>query len=563
MVLNGARTDPDTIMQCPMSARRVALAAAGMSVIACGVCDAQSLPASAAPVGSGLGSMQRAATGASAPASSDAGTVQGPPRTSFVAPSVTVRMTSTDNTAFGTGRPARADTVLELVPRVAFASDHARWRLGGDFRVDAVHNVRGTEPDVLLPDGTLRFNADLVERFLHLDAGVQSQRNAITPWAGLPGPTVASAYTTTQFRVSPYLEHDFGHGLRASARSDETWTRVSDNPGVNGLFGGRRAVQTFGMTQYPLPWGYALTAQDDATTFDGLPDASLRDTTVRAAVMRKASENLRVGVIGGAERVRALLSRKDAGIYGVSARWSANPATFVDARIEERFFGTGWALQAQAGSAQMRLNIDWTREPSTFLAGLAGNGLPGAAVGTLLDSLLQSRVPDPVARAQAVQTLLGETGLPAGLPGGVNFYTTAATLRNQLRVRALILRARNSYALTLFRSRTEDLFLPGQGVVQAVQLASADNVESGVAFAFGRKLDARNRLSVNLLHVLETGFGPNAGRSSRQSGVIVELDHDVTPRTLMLIGARRQLLFSSTLAHTAESALFVGLIHHF
>ncbi len=486
-----------------------------------------------------------------------------PAPTTYLAPSVAVLATGTNNANFGTGLSQRSDMILNVVPRLVVDSEHARWHLRGDFSLNGLYYARGTQINSALPSGSLRLGSELVDRFLYFDASVQSQQNIVNPYVGQQTPGTSNQYTSTQYRISPYIDRLINPDLRFIARSDDTWTKVNNVPANLGVFGGRYTVQTVSLDQRPLPWGYTLIARQDDATYDNLPFASLKDTSFRAIGNFAVSHRLVLGLIGGYEKVEAFLAQENKPIYGVRGSWQPNALGHIEATVEHRYFGTGWNLQARGGSPLVQFSMNWTRGPSTYLAALAGNGVPGSNITTLLDGMLLSQYPDPVARAQAVQGLLTSAGLPAGLSTSNNFYTSSATLQNALAVTALMLRERNSFALSVYRSKTEDLFLPGQSLLQAVQTLSSDNVQTGAAFNYGRRLSPLDNLNITLLRANNSGFGINQGQSSRQTSLIAQFDHQFSPRTTGLIGVRRQYLKSTVISNSNESAIFAGVVHRF
>ena len=483
--------------------------------------------------------------------------------TTYLAPSVAVLATGTSNANFGTGLSPRSDTVLEVVPSLVVVSDHAHWHLRGDFSLDGLYYARGTQTNRVLPIGSLDLRSELVDRLLYLNAGVTSQQNLINPYVGQQTPGTSNQYTSTQYRINPYIDRLINPGLRFIASSDDIWTKINSSPTNAGVFGGRYTVQTVSLDQRPLPWGYTLIARQTDTTYTNLPFASLKDTSFRAIGNDALSDRLTLGLIGGYERVTAFLAEEKKPIYGVRGSWQPNALGNIDATVEHRYFGTGWNIQARGGSPLLRFNMSWTRGPSTYLSALAGGGVPGSNITTLLDGMLLAQYPDPVARAQAVQGLLTNAGLPAGLSTANNFYTSSATLQNALSFTALVLRQRNSYAISLYRTKTQDFFLPGQSLLQFVQTFSSDNTQTGVAFNYGRRLTPLDNLNVTLLRANNSGFGFNAGLSSRQTSLVAQFDHQFSPRTTGLLGVRRQLLRSTLIGSSNESAVFAGVVHRF
>ena len=532
-----------------MNLRRTALASA--IIASCAVLAGRAAQAQAMPALPAL-----AASGAAAE-------TQGPPPSTYLEPSLGLLVTGTNNANFGAGGAAQSDTIFNLVPRVVVQSDHAHWHLSGDFRLNGLYYVRGTQTNSVLPSGSLGLGSELVDRLLYLDASVISQQNIINPYVGqFSGPS-SNQYTTTQYRLSPYIDRLLNPNLRFIARSDNTWTQMTGNTASTGAVGGRYGVQTVSLDQRPLPWGYTLVARQDNTIYDNQPYASLKDTSLRAIGNYAVSDRLVLGLIGGYEKVDAFLAQVRKPIYGARGAWQPDPNAGVEAVVEHRYFGTGWALQAHQGTGLFNVSLNWTRGPTTFLGSQFNSGLPGSNITTLLDGMLQSQYPDPVARARAVQTLLNSAGLPSSLSAADNFYTQSASLQNALSLTALMLRERNSYALSFYRTKTEDLFLPGQTLLQLLQTLSTDTVQTGVAFNYGRRLSPLSNLNFTVVRANNAGFGPNQGQTSRQTSFIVQLDRRLTPRTTGLIGLRRQFLVSSYIPDTNESAIFAGLVHRF
>lgn len=520
----------------------------------------QAVPAAAASAPVGAEDGATAAPVGLAQAGASAGVGAAP--STYVVPSVSVLATQSSNANFGAAAAARSDTIVEVVPRIFLATDHARWQLRGDLGVDGTYYARGAQPDVLAPSGYADLHSELSERLLYFDAGMSATRSAINPYVAQGGPVQASTYTSTKWRLSPYVDRLLRPGLRLQARSDDTWTTVGNTPQNAGISGGRYLDQTFSLVQAPVDWGYGVAAEQIYSTYNDQPYAWLRDTTLRATLSRAVTPNLVIGVIGGREKVSAFHATQSEAIYGLQTQWNGGEGAQLRGRVEHRFFGTGWDLQAAAGSSRLRLSASWQRGATSNLAPVQGS-TAGANLSSLLDGMLRGQYPNPLQRAQAVQNLLGESGLPAGLPTSGGFFTTSTVLQNNLVVSALLLLPRDSFAVSLYRNRTEDLYLPGQQVLQLIQAISADNLQSGAAFNYGHRLTPLDNINVTLQREVDSGFGLNQGRSARLSSLILQLDHRMSPSTIAIAGVRRRLLRSTLAGDANETGLFAGLVHRF
>jgi uncharacterized protein (PEP-CTERM system associated) len=487
------------------------------------------------------------------------------PPSTYVVPSVAVLATQTSNANFGTGAPVRSDTVLQVIPRLLLHSQHARWSLDGNLGLTGSYYVSGVQPNLISPAGAVNLHTEWVKDLLFLDAGFSAAQQSISPYQGQAESVPGSRYTSTQWRISPYIDRLLRPGLRVRARSDDTWTRVSNTPSQTGLFGGRYLDQQFSIEQAPRRLGYAVAARQTYATYDGEPYAWLRDTTFRVAPSLALGGHAALSLIGGRERVQAYTAQQDNTIYGARLQWHPALTASLDAIIEHRFFGTGWSVLAGAGTPQARMSLRWSRDAASGLAplGSTSSALAGGNIAELLTGLLSTQYPDPLQRARVVQNLLGDSGLPAGLSTAGGFYTTSSLLQNSLVLTGLLVRQRNSYALSIYRNRTEDLFLPGQDVLRLLQITSNDNLQTGLAFNYGRRLSPLDNLNLTLQQENDSGFGLNQGLSARQRSAIVQLDHRLSTRTTALVGLRRQVLTSTRVLGSTETAVFGGLVHRF
>ncbi|MGE0072239.1 MAG: TIGR03016 family PEP-CTERM system-associated outer membrane protein [Thiomonas sp.] len=485
-----------------------------------------------------------------------------PTRGNFVQPSLGLSVLQTSNVYFGTSTPARGDTVLNITPGIAFQTEGPNLRTYGNFALTGQYYARGSYSNTVLPSGTLGLSARLVDQWLYLDSSITSQQNALLT---IPTQGISTAtYTTTQYRISPYIDHRFNDDLRLRARSDNTWTHISGNQTGVGLSNGRYGLQTIRLDRRPTPFGWELDGRQEQTVYTEGPALSVRDEIVRARGLYAFTPHVEAGIIGGYEHYATSFTSLSHSIYGVQAKWRPNPFTRFDGVVERRFFGTGWDISASQQIQRLSLRANWTRAPSSYLATL--QTLPaGVSVSSLLDGMLAAQYPDPTARARAIQNILAVTGLPSTLPNAINFYTQSATLQNALTFTAVLLAERNSYTASVFHIKTQDLILPGTPTLNNLLLASADYVQNGIGLGYSRRLTPVMNLNVGVLRALSTGFGINTGVSSRQTTFIVQINRRLAPHTILIVGARRQLLDTANtgILSATESAIYAGLTHQF
>lgn len=484
------------------------------------------------------------------------------PRGNFVQPTLGMSVVQTSNAYFGTATPSKSDTIVSITPGIAFQTEGPDLRTFGNFALNGQYYARGSYSNTVLPSGVLGLSARLVDQWLYLDAGITSQQNALLT---IPTQSTSTAtYTTTQYRISPYIDHRFNDDLRLRARSDNIWTQISGNQTGQALSNGRYGLQSVRLDRRPTPFGWGLDARQEETVYTTSGALTVRDEIVRARGLYAFTPHVEAGLIGGYEHYSTSYASLGHSIYGAQVNWRPNVFTRLDGVVERRFFGTGWNINAAQQIQRLSLRMNWNRGPSTFLAGL--QTIPsGVSLSTLLDGMLASQYPDPTARARAVQNLLAVTGLPSTLPNAINYYTQSATLQDTFTATAVLLVERNSYSASLFHTKTQDLFLPGSPPLNNLLIASANYVQNGIGLSYGRRLSPVMSLNVGVLRALSTGFGLNQGVSTRQTSFIVQLNRRLSPQTILVLGARRQLLDTANtgILNANESAIYAGLTHQF
>ncbi len=541
-----------------------ALTPLAFCLLQAGAASAQTIPGLNTAVPGGVGLPQQiggseTADGVQAPLAGASAPV---PRGNFVQPSLGMSVVQTSNAYFGTSTPAKSDTIVSISPGIAFQTEGPDLRTYGNFALNGQYYARGSYSNTVLPSGVLGLNARLVDQWLYFDAGITSQQNALLT---IPTQSTSTAtYTTTQYRVSPYIDHRFSDNLRLRARSDNIWTQISGNQTGQALSNGRYGLQTVRLDRRPTPFGWGLDAKQEETVYTNSGSLAVRDEIVRARGLYAFTPHFEAGLIGGYEHYSTSYASLGHSIYGVQADWRPNLFTRLGGVVERRFFGTGWDVSASQQIQQLSLRMNWTRGPSTFLAGL--QTIPsGVSLSTLLNGMLASQYPDPAARARAVQNLLSVTGLPSTLPNAINYYTQSATLQDTFTATAVLLAQRNSYSASVFHTKTQDLLLPGSPPLNNLLIASANYVQNGIGLSYGRRLTPVMSLNVGVLRALNTGFGLNQGISTRQTSFIVQLNRRLSPQTILVLGARRQLLDTANtgILNANESAIYAGLTHQF
>jgi uncharacterized protein (PEP-CTERM system associated) len=474
-------------------------------------------------------------------------------------PAVQVKSITTSNVSFTTADLAKADSLLIVTPRLDAVLTHPDYRLSANLAADLVTYVGRSRADRVLPQARVDLNAKLVDRWLYLDTNLAAGSTSFNPFGVLEvdSATVFNRAKFYQERISPYLDHLLAPGERVQLRTDHSWTQ---NTGGTATVGAIRSYLESQVARYdlrPTPLGLSADAVRSTSTYGATANSDVTFETVRVSPTYAVNPTLDVFASVGRDVGQYASTRRSEALVGGGLRWAPSPRDLLDGRIEQRFFGTGWAINATHRSPFMVVNANLVRQATTYSARIAA--LPaGGDVAQLLDALLTTRIPNPADRATAVQQMIAQQGLPTTLAAATDLFSPTAQLQQAASVSMALMGARHTVTLRLFYDRAEDLL--GN---DPPPLLSGNLRQYGLSLSANRRLqsDLTADLGYTQLHV--AGFGPNLGQLTTNRSYRLGATQQLSLRTSVSATLRRLLVDSSSVANANQSALTLGLLHRF
>jgi len=478
----------------------------------------------------------------------------------YVEPSIGLRVISTSNSTLG-GSAGEGDVVVGLRPRVVIRGDAPRLFVRGTLAVESVTYTQGTQENVVLPEVDFLARLAAIERFFFIEGAVRALQLNANPFGARPGETSTSnTVTSTQYRLSPFIEYEPSLGLHLRARSDNTRTNengsaFSLSESVGRSYFGRHSAS---IEQDPRPFGWRLEASRSDTRFEG-DLSSITIDVARAIVNVAVTESFRVGLRGGAER-NNFSTTETRSIYGGQFSWHPSVRTALDADAERRFFGNSWHLTFAHRSPfvawSTRVSRDIDTSPEALLS------LPATDnVAALLDSILTTRFPNPIERAKQVQDLINSRGLPPSIPSAISIIAPRVSINNTVSGTAALLGSTSSVALGVFRTVIRDAVDSG---LFATGSAISNNRQIGGSLAYSRRLSPRSSATLVLdysrIEPLEAAID---GARTQQAGVRGQISLQVGPRSFSRFGVQYRKLTSGVVAAGNESVAFFELDHSF
>ncbi len=486
--------------------------------------------------------------------------------------------TYTDNVNFaprdekGTG-----DFVTSLSAALGIAGEGRRVKLNGTIAATGQLYAREAQNNAITPSVNLVGSVEAIERFFFVDASANVSTQFLSPFGPQPGNVVNATnnrYISQTYSVNPYVRGELGAtGITYEVRDENTWT-------VSGTYGDSTAKPpntyvnrlTASMTSAasPLGWRVELERNDFDSGFESerVDNAGSHLTEVaRAIFTRQFDGQLQVSLRGGYDRSRFPLTGTEGPVYGAGFQWNPSERTQMGGFWEHRFFGSSFEWKMSHRLPNSAINASFTRGLSSY----PQNSLAipaGTSVAQFVDAAFTSRIPDPVARGQAVEQFLARTGLPASLAAPVNIYTNQVQLQNAQNISFVLTGRRNSVTFTVFNLKTQAIAGTGDVLPPAFQFGT-NNTQTGAGVTFAHQLSGFTGLNAFLTYS-RTKSNDSAALDARSNDTNLgaNVATQFGPKTTGSMGLTYSLYRLTSTSMTGEPntdalSIFAGVNHTF
>ncbi len=457
------------------------------------------------------------------------------------------------------GTPSWQGSSHELVtvvsPGLLVAAHGANLLVDGAIHLDAYHYGHGTQDDQVVPSGSLLAQLLSRDAGVGLEAGWTSKQvpaQFISSGGSSAGPN--NEYTTTEWRLAPYLDKQIGSSTHLKAKLDRTLVQSTQQS--TALTPRPNTTVTTGsgsLAQQAQPLGYELSFQHQNTKLAGQSEPVLKQSTGLAKGIYALFSELELGILVGREATDVLVERYRDRVHGWSFNWRPQERTSLTAQVEHRFFGQAWQVDASHRMTWLALSASFSRHPTTYAASA------GTLSASSLNQTLTATIPDPVDRAKAINDFLTKLGPTSLLSNAREIYNLTAQLRQEASGRVALIGRRDVYTFAAGRvdstpltqtqsllstaSTTRDYFFSGDWVHQ---LAPTWRVANGLKWTRS--------------HQTPVGQPYAFGREFSWRGALIT---DMSPTAAATLGLRRRIVHTTNYGDSAESAVFAGLDYKF
>ena len=467
-----------------------------------------------------------------------------------IVPNAAITQTLTDNYLLD-GRHPAGDSITRLSAGASLLSQAGLLRGYLNYTLSSVLYARHSDRNEFQNALNANMSADLVEGRVQLLAEAAVSQSAISAFGTQPNNNGLSNSNTTELRtlrITPTFRGPLGPGLRYTGSVAYSLTDASKTD--NGDSSASAATlhlepSTTGRLGWAVDAAHVKSAyklgratKNDRATGTGNWRLDRLDLLLRA----RAGIELTDLVAGQRERYTT---------WGVGAVWAPSPRTRLDADLDHRFFGQSHSLGFEYRTPLTVWRITESRSLST---GEGSSGVGGrGAVFDLYFAQFASVEPDPVKRAELVNSFLRSSGIDPLAGAAPGFLRSAATVDDRLALSVAYRAQRSAAVLLVSHSRTRRLDSASTIGVQD-DLANATEVtQDSVSIDLSHRLSPQASLGVVLS--AQQGHGTLASQQTRQRQLSLLHSTQLTVQSNLVLGARRGLYQTSLLGY-AESAVF-------
>lgn len=458
-----------------------------------------------------------------------------------VVPSVTLRQIYTDNVALSRDEDARSRFITEIAPGLNLQNNGPRLKLSADYHYTYYafddDDVEGTRHSSAQLRADMR--STLLDDLLFFDADARVSQQAVSafgPQVSGNGYAGANRANVRSYRVSPYLQHQFGTTAQAQLR----YVRDSVDAG-SAAFGSsdsdNLALSIASGPQFRRV-GWGLQYNHQRLSESGVQDAIVRMVNVNLRYRLLNSFSLTAG--GGYDEYdyQSLGGKTEGKSWNTGFEWTPSARTSLMLGAGKRYYGDSYSLQALHRSRHSVWSINYSDSVSTTRS----QYLLPATIDTAatLDRLFTPQIADPVARRQAVDAYIRANQLPLALADNIHYLSNRFFLMKQLRASTAFSSARTTLVLSAFGQRREALSMEQAGSALSGSFENRLNEntdERGGSALFNMRLSGRSSLGASLTRTRSMSKSLNI--ESRHTSAQLVFSHQFSPRTQGLFELRR------------------------
>lgn len=470
-------------------------------------------------------------------------------------PELTLRETYSDNFNLAPSGSERSGFITEIAPGFSITGQGRRSQLRATYQARSVNYSSGGGSNIqnyLNADGRM----ELIDDFLFLD-GTASIGNVST---SAFGPQVLdSTYATGNrsevrtYTISPYARKRFGSFAQGEVRY--THQGVSSDTGGFATYYSNRLNANLSSGESFRTLGWDLAGSTQESRYSDIE--SVRSDYVNGTLRYRLTEQFSLTGSAGYERYtyQTLGDAPSGASWSVGFNWRPSPRTSLTATAGRRFYGDAYSLSAVHRSRNTTWNVSYSEDITTQQEQFANSGR--VSTSSFLNQAFLTNIPDPVARAQAVDAFIRATNLPATLATGNQGLSNRFFLQKRLQASVAYTSGKSTAVLSAYdvRRQPQSDSSANSGLVIGGNQFFADHIrQRGVSGLYSLRLSSLSTMNLNTQYYRTTSLLSNI--TDDNTLVTLGLSHQFSPRTTGTVELRRyQGSFNQTGSDVREHAI--------
>lgn len=472
-------------------------------------------------------------------------------------PRLTIDGLWTDNIRLQSNAAKTSDFVTTVTPGIRFLADGDRLKASVDYSLSRLIHAR--EQSLDRNQNTLNALGayELAENFAFVDfSGTIAQQtiSAFGPRSDNNTAFNANRTEVATYRLSPYVRGQFGDWASYQARYSRVSSRSKSAAASDYDMDELSAMLNSGSQQRAFSWSLDVNRQ----SLDYSNGRSFESDRIRAFLTYPFTPQLSLSLIPGWESNNyASQDKESRTTIGGRVNWAVSDRTQLSALLEQRFFGRAYSFTFEHRTPRTAWRASASRDAS-----ITPNQVGNASLGPLYDLLFfqfSSIEPDPVRRAQLVQSYLIANGLNGNTNVDLGFLTSAVSLAQRQDLSFTLLGRRDTLTFLLSQSENSRLLQSSGGLDD---LGNSMFVrQRGFSIVYSHRLTPSSTLNVLAGHTRSSGDAASQLRSTLKS-LNISLSTQLGQHTSATVGVRRAIS-DNTLSSYTETAVRGGVTVQF
>lgn len=449
-----------------------------------------------------------------------------------------------------------ADSVTDAMVGVIWRSGAGLVTGEVDYRLSALSYARAESKNTLRQNLRAHGDGQWPDQRVSVSAEASISQQAISAFAFQPvgGPALASDNTTdtVSVRLAPRWWGLLPGGLRLDVSGELGATEVSSTD-VGDNWRASGGLHVAPQSQTRLGWSADLQTQ----RLDYRGGRGTDTTTAFCTLTLRLDEiDGLTSLSAGRQRSNLMTAAdEDYGYWNVSTIWRPSPRTNVRADIGRQAIGRTHALTLEHRTALTSWAVSQKRSLSSSTQ--SGTTLLGTAFD-LFYAMFASREPDPVKRADLVNSVLRDRGISSDAPVAGGYLASSATVVESGSFSAAWQWQRSSAMLVLMRGSSRRA---GQMLTAVDDLSTTNEIRNrGAVLTLTHAVSPVS--SVNLTLNTQASRGDAETQRHDQQSANLVFASRVSPRVGWSLGVRRSL-FTNGGSSYDENALIGAVTAEF